>query len=177
MISAEKQLSLKPQDLVVAVKLAANRHRDFVLATLAEELGMAISAVHGSIRRAEQARLLSRSGGSVRAIRGAVKEFLIHGAKYAFPAFLGSTGRGMPTTVGAPALVEFFDQTKVLPPVWPDPNGEMWGPTVVPLHSSVPGAAGRDKEFYDLMALLDAIRLGAARERELAAAAIEERLS
>lgn len=170
-------MSLKPQDLVVAVKLAANRNRDFVLATLAEELGMAISAVHGSIKRAEHARLLTRSGGSVRAIRGAVKEFLIHGAKYAFPAFLGPTGRGTPTSLGAPALLDFFDQTKVLPPVWPDPSGEMWGPTVVPLHGSVPAAASRDREFYDLMALLDAIRLGAARERELAAAAIDEKLS
>ena len=173
----EKQLILKPQDLVVAIKLAANRDRDFVLASLATELGMAISAVHGSIKRAEQARLLSRSGGSVRAMRGAMTEFLIHGAKYAFPAFLGATGRGTPTSVGAPALIAFFEQTKVLPPVWSDPNGEMWGPTVIPLHSSVPGAAGKDKEFYDLMALLDAIRLGAARERELAANAIKERLS
>ncbi|MBA3773481.1 MAG: MarR family transcriptional regulator [Ramlibacter sp.] len=173
----EKQMSLKPQDLVVAVKLAANRNRDFLLAALAEELGMAISAVHGSIKRAEQARLLSRSGGSVRAIRGALKEFLIHGAKYAFPAFLGSTGRGTPTSVGAPALQAFFDQSKVLPPVWPNADGLAWGPTVVPLHSSVPGAADRDKELYDLLALLDAIRLGAARERELAAAAIKEKLA
>jgi hypothetical protein len=173
----EKQMSLKPQDLVVAVKLAANRNRDFVLAALAEELGMAVSAVHGSIRRAEQARLLSRSGGSVRAIRSAVKEFLIHGAKYAFPAFLGSTGRGKPTAVGAPTLQAYFDQTKVLPPVWPDADGSAWGPTVIPLHSSVPGAADRDKELYDLLALLDAIRLGAARERELATEAIEEKLS
>ncbi|MDP3139583.1 MAG: hypothetical protein Q8N17_25030 [Burkholderiaceae bacterium] len=174
---AEKQMSLKPQDLVVAVKLAANRNRDFVLTTLAEELGMAVSVVHGSIKRAEQARLLSRSGGSVRAIRSAVREFLIHGAKYAFPAFLGPTVRGTPTAVGAPALRAFFDQSKVLPPVWPDADGVAWGSAVVPLHSSVPRAANRDKELYDLLALLDAIRLGAARERELAAAAIHEKLS
>ncbi|MDO8279440.1 MAG: hypothetical protein Q7T63_15085 [Burkholderiaceae bacterium] len=174
---AEKQMSLKPQDLVVAVKLAANRNRDFVLATLAEELGMAVSVVHGSIKRAEQARLLSRSGGSVRAIQSAVREFLIHGAKYAFPAHLGSMGRGTPTSVGAPALQAFFDPSKVLTPVWPDADGVAWGPTVVPLHSSVPRAASRDKELYDLLALLDAIRMGAARERELAAAAIEDKLS
>lgn len=173
----EKQTVLKPQDLVVAVKLAANRGREFVLATLADELGMAISAVHGSIRRAEYARLLTRSGGSVRAIRGALKEFLIYGAKYAFPATLGPTGRGKPTSVGAPALLEFFDQSKVLPPVWPDASGEVWGPTVIPLHSSVPSAATKDQEFYDLLALLDAIRIGAARERELAISAIEAKLS
>lgn len=174
---AEKQMSLKPQDLVVAVKLAANRNRDFVLAILAEELGMAVSVVHGSIKRAEQARLLTRSSGSVRAIRSAVREFLIHGAKYAFPAFLGSTVRGTPTAIGAPALRDFFDPSKVLLPVWPDADGVAWGPAVVPLHSSVPRAASRDKALYDLLALLDAIRVGAARERELAAAAIDEKLS
>lgn len=173
----EKQICLKPQDLVVAVKLAANRNRDFVLAELGEELGMAISVVHGSIKRAEQARLLSRSGGSIRAIRGAVKEFLVHGAKYAYPAMLGPTGRGTATSVGAPVLQTYFDQSKILPPVWPNPDGQDWGPSVVPLHSSVPHAAGRDREFYDLLALFDAIRLGAARERELATTAIDEKLS
>jgi hypothetical protein len=173
----EKPLTLKPQDLLVVIKLAANRHREFVLATLAQELGMAVSAVHGSIKRGEQARLLSRSAGSVRAIRAALKEFLIYGAKYAFPASLGATGRGKPTSVGAPALQAFFDQSKVLPPVWPDANGSIFGPTVVPLHTSVPGACDRDEELYDLLALLDAIRVGAARERELAVKAIEERLS
>jgi hypothetical protein len=176
-LAEEKQLTLKPQDLVVAAKVAVNRNRDFVLATLADELGMAPSVVHGSIKRAEQARLLSRSGGSVRAIRGALKEFLIHGAKYAFPASLGPTGRGTPTSVGAPALQAYFDTTKVLPPVWPNANGEAWGPTVVPLHSAVPAAAGRDSDLYDMLALLDAIRLGAARERELAVQAIDEKLS
>jgi hypothetical protein len=173
----EKQITLRPVDLVVAVKLATNRGREFVLSTLAEELGLAVSVVHGSIRRCELARLVSRSAGSIRAIRAAVKEFAVHGAKYAFPAAVGPLGRGTPTSVGGPSLAGHFDPSKLFAPVWPDANGEAWGPTVIPLHSSVPAAARRDSAFYDFMTLLDAVRMGAARERELAIAAIEEQLS
>jgi hypothetical protein len=176
-VISEKQLVLRPQDLVVAIKLATNRHREFTLSGLADELGMALSAVHGSVKRCELARLVSRSGGSIRALRPAVKEFVLHGAKYAFPAVLGAIGRGTPTSVGAPVLSQHFDQGKVLPPVWPDPHGAAFGSTVIPLHDTVPAAARKDQAFYDVMALLDAIRLGAARERELAVAALEEKLS
>ena len=177
MIVTEKQLSLKPQDLVVAVKLATNRNKEFVLTSLADELDMAVSSVHGSIKRCELARLVSRSAGSVRAIRASLKEFLLYGAKYAFPAILGPTGRGTPTSVGAPSLQSYFDQNKLPPPVWPDPEGKDYGTTVIPLHPTVPSASMKDAAFYELMALFDAIRLGAAREREIAANEISRLLS
>lgn len=169
-----KQLALKPHDLVVVVKIAVNKDREMLLAELSTELSMAISVIHGSIRRAEQARLLSRSAGSVRAIRASLREYLMFGAKYSFPGHFGLTTRGMPTAIGAPALVNFFDQGKVLPPVWPDAESESWGPSLIPLHPSVPMAAKKDTRLYEVLSLFDAIRVGAARERELALTALEE---
>jgi len=47
---------------------------------------------------------------------------------------------------------------------------------VQPLYSSVPGAAARDAELYALLAWVDALRIGRARERNLAAKELAERL-
>lgn len=164
-----KQLVLKPQDFVVALKLAVNHSRDFLLMSLADELSMPLSAVHGSVKRAEVARLISRSAGAIRAVRANVKEFAIHGAKYSFPGALGTSSRGVPTAIGAPVLASLFEKAgTMLSPVWPTSDGSTWGLELVPLHTSVPAAASRDQPFYDALALVDAIRVGAAREREIA---------
>jgi hypothetical protein len=170
-----KQLVLKPQDLVVAIKLAIHQARDFRLLELADELYMAVSAIHGSIRRCEQARLVTRSDGTIRALRPSLKEFAIHGAKYAFPGQLGASTRGMPTAIGAPILASHFEKAESLSPVWPHALGAVWGPSLQPIHPSVPAAAARDVALYEILALLDALRVGAARERELAAKALNER--
>lgn len=170
------QMALKPQDLVVALKLAVNRSRDFVLADLAEELGMALSSVHGAVTRAEQARLLSRSAGSVRALRSAVLEFALHGARYAYPGQLGRMTRGMPTAIGGPVLRPHFEES-VETPVWPDPEGKVRGPGLQPLYPCVLEASRNDEALYEVLTLVDALRVGAARERKIASEELEGRLS
>jgi hypothetical protein len=47
---------------------------------------------------------------------------------------------------------------------------------VQPLDRSVPQAARRDPALYDLLALVDALRIGRARERGLAEKEINRRL-
>jgi hypothetical protein len=176
-VTKDNQIVLKPQDFVVALKLAVNHGRDFLLIQLAEELGMPLSAVHGSIRRGEVARLVSRSAGSIRPVRSNVKEFAIYGVKYAFPGLLGTSTRGIPTAIGAPVLAAHFERAESsLSPVWPTAEGATWGLALVPIHPSVPVAATRDKALYEALALLDAIRVGAARERELAVNELNIRL-
>lgn len=63
-----------------------------------------------------------------------------------------------------------------LPPVWPDPAGEVRGLAFSPLYSSAPRAARRDKTLYALLALVDAVRGGRARERKIALRMLDERL-
>ena len=177
MPTSSKQPSLKPQDLVVALKIAVNPRREFLLTTLGTELGMVVSAIHGSISRCEQARLLSRAAGGTRPIRPALLEFVIHGARYAYPAVQGTLTRGMATSLAGPSLREYFDQNKAMPPVWPDPLGESYGPSITPLHHIVPEACRLDAGLLDVLTLLDAVRAGAAREREIASKLLEERLA
>lgn len=172
----DKQIALKPFDFVLAVKIAVNKNKDFLLAELAAEFEVSLSTVHAAINRAESARLLNRSSGSLRALRPALQEFAIHGLKYAFPAVLGHPSRGLPTAIGAPVLAKHFEATEGLVPVWAHPEGHTYGFEVVPLHASVPKVASKDVGVYDVLALVDALRVGAAREREISLNELKARL-
>jgi hypothetical protein len=62
------------------------------------------------------------------------------------------------------------------PPVWPDPEGPVRGYALSPLYSSVPNACKVDSKLYELLALVDAIRDGRARERDIAVKEIQSRI-
>lgn len=164
----------KPQDIVVALKLSlAGEARSY--AVLAEELGMSASEVHAAVRRLGEAQLIDPETKAVR--REALRNFLVHGVPHAFPARPKEITRGMPTAWAAPAMAGKFKASDQMPPVWPDPDGRVQGVAVRPLYASVPGAARRDAELYDLLALVDALRIGRARERALAEEEVGQRLN
>ncbi len=119
-----QQLTLKPQDLVVLLKLISLGKNTATYGDLAASLGMSSSEVHASIGRARAARLINMEDDRPVVIRAAFKEFLLHGAKYAFPATLGPPTCGVPTAYAAPPLASRITQPNDLPPVWPDPQGE-----------------------------------------------------
>ncbi len=105
-----------------------------------------------------------------------VKEFLIHGVKYAFPVQRGALTRGIPTAHAAPPLSTQIQQGSEPPPVWPTPDGTVRGTEFSPLYKNVPAAARRDPKLYELLALVDAIRDGRAREREIAIRELNARI-
>ena len=176
-------MSLHAQDVVVVLKLVAYRDRSkrWTYAELGKALFMSASQVFRSVERAEAARLLSAVSISSSAEtreefpltwmfpnNSNLKEFLIHGVRYCFPVERGGPTRGTPTAEAAPPLNQLLTQDFPLPPVWPNPEGLLRGIAFSPLHKSVPKAAIRDLDLYALLALLDAIREGRAREREIA---------
>ena len=107
----------------------------------------------------------------------ALLEFLVHGVKYAFPPKRGALTRGMPTGYAAPPLNKVIVGSSEPPPVWPFAEGTVRGEEFEPLYPSVPQAAARDSRLYELLALVDAVRDGRARERNLAAKELEARLA
>jgi len=173
---SNKQPSLKPQDLLVTIKLAIHPQREFTYAELASELSMSISEVHAAVKRAEVSRLISKSGNSFVANRSALLEFLLHGVQYTFPAIRGTLTRGMPTGFASPSLQGHFLTTDELPPVWPDSEGEARGTSLQPIYRSVPNACRTDNILYEVLTLVDVLRSGSAREREFAGAKIMELL-
>src|SRR5471032_628381 len=164
----------KPQDIVVALKLCLEGARRSY-AELGQELGMSASEVHAAVRRLGEARLVDPETREIR--RDALRNFLIHGVPHAFPASPKEVTRGMPTAWAAPVLSGKINASEQLPPVWPDPDGQVQGASVQPLYRSAPGAARRDPALYDLLALVDALRIGRARERSLAEKEITHRLN
>ena len=164
----------KPQDIIVALKIAM-RGGELSYAAMGERLGMSASEVHAAVRRLIDARLLDPENKRVRL--EAFRNFLVHGVPYAFPASPKQLTRGMPTAWAAPALADKINSSDQMPPVWPDPDGHVQGSAIKPLYPSVPDAARRDPELYSLLALVDALRIGRARERALAEKEIGERLN
>jgi hypothetical protein len=51
------------------------------------------------------------------------------------------------------------------------------GVALYPLYPSVPEAARKNSALYELLALFDALRAGAARERKMASDLLAERLA
>jgi hypothetical protein len=163
---------MKPQDVLVALKLSLSEKMPGYL-DLGKSLGISASEAHAAVRRLTAARLLCPDTKRVRI--GIFRNFLIHGVPYAFPASPKEVTRGLPTAWAAPVFAERI-KSEELPPVWPDPEGKMRGASVEPLYPSAPGASRRDPALYDLLALVDAMRFGRARERALAKEEIDNRL-
>jgi hypothetical protein len=167
-------MTLKPQDIVILLKLVSLGDRPWSYNVLAVELAMSPSEVHSGVKRAAAARLLDPQR-NVPILR-ALQEFLVHGVKYAFPPDRGPLTRGLPTAYAAPPLNSLIVLPDEPPPVWPDPEGKVRGYAFSPLYPSVPKAAALDPALYELLALVDAIRDGRARERELAIKELTARL-
>jgi len=174
---SNQQVTLKPQDVVVLLKLVGLGDDPRTFSELANDLVMSASEVHASVGRAMSARLVQITSDKWQVSKSALQEFLIHGAKYAFPATFGAATRGVPTAHAAPPLEKLIVQTSELPPVWPDPSGSRRGMALYPLYPTVPQAARSDPALYESLALFDALRSGAARERQLATEMLIERLT
>lgn len=169
---------LKPQDVVILLKLVALGPEPWTYQRLAVELSISQSEAHAGVRRAVAARLMSDATTAAgRPIRAALAEFLVHGVRYAYPPERGGLTRGMPTAYAAPPLNKAIVQPDEPPPVWPYAEGSLRGYSFAPLYPTVPAAAARDPKLYELLALVDAIRDGRARERNLAAKEIQARLA
>lgn len=156
---------LKPQDIVVLLKLAGMRDA-WTFEQLGAELAMSASALHRSLARASAAGLYDEA--HRRVVTPALLEFVVHGAKYLYPGVMRGEARGIPTAWAAEPLAGRIASSNKAVPVWPDPHGSARGLAVEPLHPSVPEAAKRDSRLAQKLALVDAIRLGDARQRGVA---------
>ncbi len=170
-------MTLRPQDVLVLLKLACHGDHAYTYPELSADLGISVSEAHGSKKRLVAAQLLVLAGESGSIVnRTATREFVIRGARYAFPGTIGTLARGMPTAYSAPPLAQMLAAQKEDAIVWPTPEGDTRGLTLTPLYPSVPGAARKDPELYECLALFDALRAGSTRERELATNLLERRL-
>lgn len=168
---------LKPQDVLVMLKLVAIGQQPWSYAWLAVSLGMSPSQLHSAVQRALAAQLAVKNEGVITPHIRNLEEFLVHGLRFVFVPELGRPTRGVPTSYAASPLNQFFAESAEPPPVWPDPEGTARGVSFSPLYTLAPQAARADQALYELLALVDAIRGGRARERELAVKELKKRLA
>jgi hypothetical protein len=142
---------------------------DFTVRALATETGVSKSQVSLSLRQAADAGLLIPAAGAVPSVnRRGLFEFLVYGARYVFPVRMGPLTRGIATGVAAPVFAGKLFSAGESGHVWPDPEGKSSGQSIEPLSPSVPHAVKRDSLLYGMLALTDSLRIGAARERQVA---------
>ena len=169
-------MALKPQDVLVVLKLLAMGRGSWSYAGLAGQLGMSPSQLHSAVKRALAAQLAVRKGDKIVPNIRNLEEFLVHGIKYVFAPELGEMTRGIPTGHAAPPLNKHFVPTGEPPPVWPFAGGKARGFAFSPLYNLAPRATLADPQLYELLVLVDAIRGGRAREREIAIKELKKRL-
>lgn len=163
-------MELKPQDLLVLLKVVANPPQRWTYAALGNSLALSASETHACVKRAVHSGLaVVPARGEWTPVRPNLLEFVLHGVRYVWPATAGAAKRGVPTSVGAEPLVHQINVAPGEAPVWAHAAGSAKGPTLTPLYRSAPQAAMADPALHELLALLDALRAGRARERSLAA--------
>ncbi|MBF4336322.1 hypothetical protein [Vibrio anguillarum] len=174
----ESELDTELNHIDAIFESSDSYERLFTLRGLSEDLGISKSEISKSLKRCIDVKLakINRLTGRPEANKRAFDEFITHGFKYVFPVKSAQVTRGIPTTFSAPVLQSKLLSGGDLKMVWPDPRGKDMGQAIEPLYKSVPLAVRRDSEVYAYLALLDAIRIGNARESNLAIKMFKERL-
>ena len=167
---------LRPLDIVILLKIHCKKDQPWSQMSLAKELHISSRSVNEGLKRAAESRLYSPRSRKVNS--AALEQALVSGVRWYMPPVRGGLVRGMPTGWAGPPLDEkIIASSDDLRPVWPDPEGEVMGLSLDPLHPSVPMAVKEDRPLYEVLTLVDALRDGRARERSLAAEEISKRLN
>jgi hypothetical protein len=165
------QPQLRPFDIPVALRLAECPDRTFP--ALHKDLGISISTAHAAVERLRQSGLIYADARRVN--HTALLEFLEHGVRYAFPAQLGTVQRGVPTAYAGPVLADEVVAAQAV--VWPDPHGPSLGQSLTPLFPQASELPSRCPSVYAMLTLVDAMRMGRARERQLAMEYLRKRFA
>jgi predicted transcriptional regulator len=160
----KKHCGMRPQDIVVLLKIAAKGKNPWMMKDLANELEISASEVSESLNRSMLANLISNNKKTL--MKSALVDFLEHGLKYVYPQKPGALVRGMATSHSAEPLNKTIQSDESY--VWPFAQGNLRGQAIEPLHPSVPKACLKDRVLYELLALTDALRVGKIREQKIA---------
>lgn len=174
---------LKPQDIVVALKLIRADANSVppTYAQLSAATGLSASEAHAAVERGLISGLLRRDVSAPRKMPlaniSALREFLIYGLKYVWPTERGPITRGMPTATSQETVARMLNiPPPVTPLIWPHPEGKVRGETVEPLYPKATTLCLDDPNLHEWLALIDIVRLKAGREATLAVSELERRL-
>lgn len=163
---------MRPQDVVVLIKLLLEEDGNWTQISLAKSLFISQSEISESLSRSRYAQLLYDKGRKV--VRQSFMDFLTYGIPYIFPQQPANVVRGIPTAHSASPLKEEILSDDHY--VWPYAKGSVRGQGILPLYYSVTQAIELDKQLYEILALIDALRVGRVREKNLAMEMLKKRI-
>jgi hypothetical protein len=164
---------MRPQDIVVLLKIVAVGHQGWQSKDLAAELFLSPAEISYSLHRSDAGRLIDYFQ-SKTVYRQALMEFIEHGLPYVFPAMPGTMVNGVYTAHSHPFMQKHFSSE--LNYAWPYPKGEVRGLAIKPLYPGQVKAALGDPKLYLMLALLDVIRVGRVREMKVAIEELKNQL-
>jgi DNA-binding transcriptional MocR family regulator len=158
---------LKPPDIYVLAGLFAE-DQGWSYRSLAERLHVPHAVIQRALARATDADLYSRERREVHVPH--FEEFALHALRFVAPASLGPLVSGVPAAwAAAPMASAIHSSGEEPPPVWPYARGGVRGQAIEPLHPAAPEAARDWAELQEMLAILDSLRAGDARVRQVAA--------
>jgi len=169
----KKHSGMRPQDILVLLKIISMKNPEWLNLDIANSLKISQSEVSEALNRCKIARLID--GDKRKIYVNSFKEFLIYGLKYVFPAEPGAIVRGIPTAHSANPIKELISQGSENF-VWPYSKGILRGQSIEPLYDTIPMVVQNDILFYELLAILDTLRIGRVREIKIAIDELEKRL-
>lgn len=155
---------MRPLDIVVLLKIISYQNFDWKTRDLATDLGISLSEISESLNRSMIGGLID--GTKKRVFKKNIFDFLQYGIRHVFPQIAGSLAIGLPTAHSAPILKEKIISEENL--VWPYLEGTVKGESIEPLHPNVPLACLKDTNLYNMLALVDVLRIGKTREIKIA---------
>lgn len=151
---------MRPQDIAILLKICSMAGKPWQISSLSHALFISLSEISESLNRSRIAGLIDYNKKHVN--RLSLLEFIEHGIKYVFPQEPGTLVRGVGTAHSHPFMKKMFvSETDY---VWPDRSGDTLGLMIEPFYAKQVEAAREDELFYMLLALVDVIRVGKARE-------------
>jgi DNA-binding MarR family transcriptional regulator len=159
-----KHSGMRPQDIVILLKIISKGNLSWQNKDLANELFISQSEISDSLNRSLVANLVNSEKKKVH--RKSLLEFIEHGLHYVFPVIAGGMVNGIYTAHSHSFMKEHFKSDTEY--VWPNERGEVRGFAIEPLYKDVVNAVNQDEKLYKALALIDVIRVGRVREFNIA---------
>lgn len=167
-----KHSGMRPHDIAILAKIIAKHDDDWQNKTLSEELFISSSEISESLNRSRTAMLIDYHKKQVN--KQGFLEFVVHGLPFVFPAEPGPLQRGIPTAHSHSFMKQQFDSNTEY--VWPDSEGTVVGMVLEPLYANQTKATKVDAQLYKLLALIDVLRIGKVREKDVAKSELQKML-
>lgn len=157
---------VKKPDIYVLSGLLAHEGK-WSYRSLADRLHVPHPVVQRALARAQEAGLYSADRRELHLPH--FEEYAIHALRFVAPVQLGGVVPGIPAAWAAePMASAIHSSGEEPPPVWPHAQGRVRGQAIEPLHSAAPEAVDAWPELGAILALLDSLRAGDSRVRQVA---------